>query len=153
MMSVSAIEDHINQNKQTPYEPSSLPKDDLTLDQKGTRIVLTGLKKRVAQAPAALRKRLARRFSVIGTNDFNVKINGKSVTITDRNYFHKIQYLWHFGDGSEEYVELCERRNTHQLENVEVRDGKIKEVNEDGSIDKIGSVKGWIGTVLKPERS
>ena len=151
MMSVGAIEDHINQNKQTPYEPSSLPEDDLTLDQKGTRIVLTGLKKRVAQAPAALQKRLARRFSVIGTNDFHVKINGKSVTVTDRGYFHKIQYLWHFGDKSEEYVELCERRSSHKLENEESREGNIEVVGEDDSKINSYPVRGWIGTVGEPK--
>ena len=150
-MSVKAIEDHINQKKQTPYEPNSLSEDNLTLDQKGTRIVLTEVKKRVYQTPAALQKRLARRFSVVGTDDFNVKINGKTVTVQDRDYFHKIQYLWHFGDGSEEYVELCKRRRSHKLENEEQRDGNIEIVGEDDFEDCGYPVKGWIGTVVEPK--
>ena len=154
-MSVKTIKDHIDENekrsydKQRPYAPVALSEDDLTLNKKGTRIILTGLKKRVTQASAAaLQKRLARRFSVIGTDDFDVKINGKTVTVMDREYFHKIQHLWHFGNESEEYVELCKRRSTYKLESEKRRDGNIEIVGEDGFKD---CVKGWIGTVTKPK--
>ena len=159
-MSVKEIEDLINQDedqdeqtpyKQTPYIPHALSENDITFNQRGTQIVLTELKKRVTQTPSALQKRLARRFSVIGTDDFKVTINGKNVEVTDRDYFHKIQYLWHFGDKSEEYVELCKRRKPYQLENEGIRDSNIESVNEDGSVDKIGSVKGWLGTVREPK--
>lgn len=157
-MRVDAIENHINRNervpydKQQPYAPDSLTEDDLTLNQKGTRIVLTELQKRATQASVtALQKRLARRFSVIGTNDFDVKINGRSVTVMDREYFHKIQYLWHFGNGSEEYVELCKRRSTHKLENEEPRASKIEVIDEDDSEVRVYPVKGWIGTVVEPK--
>ena len=150
-MSVKAIEEHINEKKQTPYEPNSLSEDKLTLDQKGTRIVLTKIKKQVYQAPAALQKRLARRFSVIGTDDFNVTINGVAVTIANRDYFHKIQYLWHFGDKNEEYVKLCKRRSTHKLENEEPRTSKIEVIDEDDSEVRVYPVKGWIGTVVEPK--
>lgn len=152
VMSVKAIEDHISRKEQTPYAPDSLPNDKLTLCKQGTRIILTGLKKKVTQiSTAALQKRLARRFSIIGTDDFDVKINGRSVTVTDRDYFHKIQYLWHFGDKSEEYVELCQRRSTHKLENEEPRDSKIKVIDEDDFKSCVYSVKGWIGTVVEPK--
>ena len=157
-MRVDAIEDHINRNEQVPYDkqkpyaPDALPEDGLTLNKKGTRIILTELQKRVTQASAtALQKRLARRFSIIGTSDFDVKINGKSVTVTDRGYFHQIQYLWHFGDGSEKYIELCKSRSLHKLENAKMRDGKIEIPSEDGSIVMSDSVKGWIGTVAEPK--
>ena len=146
-MSVKAIENHINQKKQTPYEPEPLFEDNLTLDQKGTQIVLTGLKKKVYQTPAALQKRLARRFSVIGTDDFNVIINGKTVTITDRDYFHKLQFLWHFGDKSEEYAKLCKRLDSQ----AESRDDNIEIIGENSSKDNSYSVSGWIGTVHTPK--
>ena len=158
VMSVKAIKDHIDQNekrpydKQTPYAPRALSEDDLTLNKKGTRIILTGLQKRVTQASAtALQKRLARRFSVIGTDDFDVKINGKSVTVMDREYFHKVQYLWHFGDGSKEYIKLCKHRRSHKLENVEEQDSNIEIVGEDDSKSISDSVRGWIGTVVEPK--
>ena len=147
VMSVRAIEDHINEEKPTPYEPDPLSEGNLTLDQKGTQIVLTELKKRVYQTPSALQKRLARRFSVIGTDDFNVKINGKPVAITDRDYFHKIQFLWHFGDESEEYAKLCR----HLDSPAKHRQGNIEVISEDGSKDDSYSVTGWIGTVRIPK--
>lgn len=152
VMSVKAIEDHISRKEQIPYEPDSLPNDKLTLCKQGTRVILTGLKKKVTQiSAAALQKRLARRFSIIGTDDFDVKINGESVTVMDRDYFHKIQYLWHFGNKSEKYVEFCKRRSTHKLENEEPRDSKIEVIDEDDSESCVYSVKGWIGTVVEPK--
>ena len=157
-MSVKTIENLIIENeklhydKHKPYVPESLPESKLTLCKQGTRIILTGLKKKVTQiSAAALKKRLARRFSVIGTDDFDVKLNGESVTVMDRDYFHKIQYLWHFGDGSEEYVKLCQRRRKHKLEKNEKRDGNIEIVGEDDSEGCSYSVKGWIGTVVEPK--
>ena len=40
--------------------------------------------------------------------NFTVRINGRiMVRITDRDYFNKLQYLWHHGKGREKYVELC----------------------------------------------
>ena len=154
-MSVKTIEDLIIKNEKLPYDeqkpyvPISLPEDKLTLCKQGTRIILTGLKKKVIQTSVtALQRRLARRFSIIGTDDFDVKINGRSVTVMDREYFHKIQHLWHFGNGSEEYVKLCKRRSTHKLESEEKRDANIEIVGEDGFKD---CVKGWIGTVVEPK--
>jgi len=147
MMSVAKIREAIEQGGSS-YHPESLSESDVALDQQGTRIVLTGLKKGVAQAPNALRKRLARRFSVIGNDDFNVTINGESVTVTDRDYFHKLQYLWHFGDKSEQYVKLCKRFKSHKLEHAEKREGDIEVPGEGDAQNNIYPVRGWIGTVL-----
>ena len=135
-MSVEAIEEQISATDSGTYQPDSLPDNEITLDRNGTRIVLTGLKKRVYQTPAALRKRVARRFSIIGVDhDFAVCINGDPVKVTDRSYFHKLQYLWHFGAESEQYV-------SDTLEYEEKREGKA-EVDSGISYP----VKGWIGTV------
>ena len=61
---------HKEQNSReevTPYHPDPLPDDKITLDKNGTRITLTKLKTRVTKATSnALKKRLARRFSIIG---------------------------------------------------------------------------------------
>ena len=115
VMSVSDIKDRIKEKKQIDYKPESLPENEITLKEKGTRIILTELQKGVGQAPNALRKRLARRFSIIGSDEFDVRINGESVTAADRDYFHYIKHIWHFGDESEEYVKLCQRRRHTQL--------------------------------------
>lgn len=145
VMSVADIRAAIAQEGNT-YFPKSMDESDIVRDKAGTQIVLTHLKKRVSQAPSALRKRLARRFSIIGTDNFKVVINGEPVTIADRDYFHKLQYLWHYGEGSEKYQESC---RLEKPEHAQKRDGTFKEPGE-GTADAVGyNVTGWIGTVRK----
>ena len=70
---------------------------------KGTKIVLEELrKKRITTSIAALRKRIARRFSVIGFvgkngDRFEVSINGQSVGTQDREDLRAVEFLWEFG--------------------------------------------------------
>ena len=70
----------------------------------GTRIILRELKKkRTATSVPALRKRIARRFSVIGwkgTNgdEFAVEINGSNVGPEDRADLRALEFLWEFGE-------------------------------------------------------
>lgn len=146
VMSAKKIEAQISKQDGSTYYPDPLPYDKFTLDQDGTRIVLTELKKRVSQAPAALRKRLARRFSVIGTEyNFMVRINGEPVEITDRDYFHKLQYLWYYGEGGEKYIGFC---NSQKLEHKERREGKIEAESEVDAVAVDYQVTGWIGTAV-----
>lgn len=118
------------------YTPTALDEfpDDL---EQGTKIVLEDLKKRVHTAESALRKRLARRFSILEPEyNFSVRVNGDRIDITDRDYFHKIQFLWTFGD--DEYVDYC-------------RDDKLQEhEHRSGTTESGFEVEGWIGTVEKP---
>ena len=79
-------------NISTPYYPDPLPVYEITLNNNGTKIILTDLRRRVSQLETHLRRRLARRFSIIEEEyNFSVKINGKPIKVTDRDYFH--QYL------------------------------------------------------------
>jgi hypothetical protein len=70
---------------------------------KGTLISLRDLKKkRTATSVTALRKRIARRFSIIGFSDpkgdhFTVEINGKVVGPDDREDLRALEFLWEFG--------------------------------------------------------
>jgi hypothetical protein len=70
---------------------------------KGTRILLRSLKKkRTGSSITALRKRIARRFSVIGYegpsgDQFLVTINGQAVGADDREDMRAIEFLWEFG--------------------------------------------------------
>jgi len=118
------------------YTPTALDEfpDDL---EQGTKIVLEDLKKRVHTAESALRKRLARRFSILEPEySFSVRVNGDRIDITDRDYFHKIQFLWTFGD--DEYVDYC-------------RDDELQEhEHRSGTTESGFEVEGWIGTVEKP---
>ena len=139
VMSVADIKAAIEREGST-YHPEPLDESKITLDKEGTQIILTDLKKRVSQAPSALRKRLARRFSIIGHDNFNVAINGEPVTIADRDYFNKLQYMWHYGDGSEKYKQSC---RLEKLEHAEKREGTLTADSVDDD------VTGWIGTVRK----
>jgi hypothetical protein len=132
-MDVPEIQKKI-ESEEGSYNPTELETfpNDLT---KGTRIVLTGLKKNVLQSRPALRKRLARRFSVLGSKyKFSIKIDGSPVTIEDRDYFDKIQFLWTFGTDGDEIEPLCKN-----AEKNEKRDGTVLEGEY--------TISGWVGTV------
>jgi hypothetical protein len=104
---------------------------------RGTRITLTKLHKRqTIRTTEALRKRVARRFSVVGqAYDFRVFIDGDEVQPSDRGYYDKIQYLWTYGDASE-VCSLCGK--TDQSED------RTKAATMAGI-----SVSGWLGTVAE----
>ena len=147
IMSTDEIKNHIKNDISGPYEPTPMPESEMKLDSTGTRIVLTHLKRRVNIAtPDYVKKRLARRFSIIGNDNFTVRVDGTPINITDRNYFDKLQYLWHYGDKSEQYVELCNK--SENFEHEEKREGSIQ--YKHNTKDATYPVKGWIGTVTTP---
>jgi len=124
------------------YSPEPLPTTDVDLpDGHGTRIVITKLKrKRLREVdPTSLRRRLARRFSVIGSDEFRVTINGEEVTSSDREDLKFVEYLWKFGQTDID-TSQCQRLKKEAVE-VAARD--------DGWPDD-WMVQGWIGTVDKP---
>ena len=99
----------------------------------GTVIRLTGLKRRIGEDARAIRKRLARRFSIIDPDkNFSVLVNGDPITIADRDYFTRLEYVWYIGDEGARATSQC----TCPRERL------------DGSIDdeREYSVSGWIGT-------
>ena len=149
VMSTDEIEKHIKEKKHEPYEPKPMPESEMVLNSTGTRIILTELKRRVSIVHSDyVKKRLARRFSIIGDDKFTVRVDGSPISITDRDYFHKIQFLWYYGDESEKYINFCD--NLENDENTEKRDGTIEVRDEDNIENVTGSVTGWIGTVRKP---
>ena len=118
--------------KNKPYQPEIIasPKDF----SKGTRIILTNTHKSVNQRTLnPLRQRLARRFSVIGGNTFNVSINDEKVSPEDRGYYSKIQYIWHYGKKGKNYASLCNN----------VKDDRKEKRSENSDHYQI---EGWIGT-------
>ena len=147
VMSTDEIEKHIKDKIPGPYQPNPMSESEMMLDSAGTRIVLTDLKKRILIThPEYVTRRLARRFSIIGDDNFTVCVDGTPINITDRDYFDKLQYLWHYGDKSEQYVELCNKSD--KFEHEEKRDGLIQ--YKHNTQDKTYHVKGWIGTVTTP---
>ena len=147
-MSAKAIEKAIVKDNQK-YYPEAIPDAEIQIKGKrGTRIILNDLKKRTRTAAQALKKRLARRFSIIGSEyDFSVKVNGEEVTIEDRDYFQKIQYLWCYGDGSDKYEAYCSKE---KLKQVFKRDYELV-VAEEGTKNREERYRvcGWIGSVTR----
>ena len=92
-MSLPDMRRSIEQDQEA-YFPEALATDCIDL-ARGTRFILKDLQKRhTVNTVRALRKRLARRFSVIGDrHDFQVCIDGEAITPADRDYYAKLQYL------------------------------------------------------------
>ncbi|MCQ8181011.1 ATP-binding protein [Methylomonas sp. LW13] len=96
-METKGIEAAVSRNEE--YKP--VPTNDEP-PSKGTRIILTQLKKkRTSQTVNALRKRIARRFSIIGIksengDSFDVRINDLAIGPADREDFKAIEFLWEF---------------------------------------------------------
>lgn len=130
--------EHDDSNSSANYYPSVLSIDDDCIGGTGTRIVLRNLKKLTTSLTATyIKKRVARRFGIIGREfSFSVFVNGEEVSISDRDYFHKLSYIWYFGDQSKKYADFCENAS-----HKEVR-GNILECN--GTKYEI---TGWIGSV------
>ena len=134
IMDSDEIEDTIRDGREGQYHPSEVDLAAMDLER-GTRIVLTNMKRKLQWTGRHLRRRLARRFSIIGAqHKFEITLNGEPVTVEDREYQDKLQYLWSFGAAGVQ----C-RESAKKLERYEERQSTI-----DGQPGyKIG---GWIGS-------
>jgi Histidine kinase-, DNA gyrase B-, and HSP90-like ATPase len=141
-MDREVIKKAIAGNSQKPYKPEELANCPSDLKQ-GTRIVLSGLSKTLSgMTVEGLRRRVARRFGVIGgKNDFNVEVNDTKIGPEDRAYHGIIEYLWTYGD-QKEFISLCKT----VARPAEERLGAIQ-----AELKKAGlGLSGWIGTVSSP---
>lgn len=121
------------------YNPVPLPDGSVTVER-GTHIVLRDIKRqRLGTGIDALRKRLARRFSVIDdAHNFKITIDTQPITASDRGDLEKAQFLWTFrGDKSVPVLP-----NVLERESV---DERIAEWPAEWNI------RGWIGTAAKPK--
>ena len=110
------------------YYPKPLSNDRISVTE-GTRIELRDLRKRLTTTEVFLRRRIARRFTVIGASrKFRVFVNKQEVGVGDRHYFSKLQYVWHYGDYGNECASHCT--------NAEKKEAR-----------KADGFEGWIGTV------
>ncbi|WP_260847914.1 BbrUII/HgiDII family restriction enzyme [Shewanella algae] len=107
---------------------------------KGTLIKLFELKKNISRTEGYLRKKLARRFSIIGeAHDFKVVINNTPISSADRDFLKELQFLWEIGTSNPDRKCACEA-----LKESKVIGGKIDFQGE--SYD----IRGYIGSVLTP---
>lgn len=140
-----ALSVDINQLKEciasgVPYHPSEEPANDITELKHGTTFVLTELLSgRVNQSISAMKKRIARRFSVIGEQDkFDVYVNDEKINQLDRDDYRHLQFVWQLPNG---------RQQTF-LEDVKKFDFTSNQHTQEG---KTYSFSGWIGTAYKPK--
>jgi hypothetical protein len=116
------------------YYPTPVKASDIDITQ-GTRIVLRDLKKDISRSEAFLRKRLARRFSIISAeHSFSVSVNGSPIAVEDRDYFNRLEYIWLIGDDSEKYKAYC-----GNLKRSELLSGVVDKRNG-------YTISGWVGT-------
>ena len=118
------------------YHPIPVDPSEVALER-GTRISLSDLRLHPTEGTrSALRRRLARRFSVIGPeHGFTVSINGAEIGVGDRDYFSKIEYLWTLGDVGDFYASRC------------VNATKKEKLTGLVSASQRWTVTGWVGTV------
>lgn len=137
-MTVPDIKKAVQEKKK--YHPEPLASDALTVTQ-GTKLVLREIKRqRLGKGVAALRKRLARRFSIIGqANDFEIKIDDQPISATDRSDLPKVQFLWTF-EGSE--PEASTIAHVVERESLPARFE---------AWETAWRVSGWLGTARKPK--
>ena len=135
MMKVDDIKEAAENNEN--YRPEPVTPKGL---EKGTRIILTDMKRRLGRTAPALRRRLARRFSIIGAqNSFEIKLNGEAITIEDRGYQDRLQYIWTFGPRGKSIENIAGKKEQARALDCEV------EVDDESQF-----IDGWIGTARKP---
>ncbi|WP_202795858.1 BbrUII/HgiDII family restriction enzyme [Shewanella baltica] len=106
----------------------------------GTQIKLFKLKKNISRTETYLRKKLARRFSIIGdTHNFKVIINNTPISSADRDFLKELQFLWEIGATNPDRKKECKA----------LKESKVI----GGLIDFQGQsyeIRGYIGSVLTP---
>ncbi|KXJ47709.1 ATP-binding protein [Marinobacter sp. Hex_13] len=139
-MTVKGINESV-QKKEPFYSPDSLPTDEIKVS-KGTRIVLHDIKRqRLGRGVLALRKRLARRFSVIGeVHGFKIDLDALPITSADRGDLPMVQFLWQLGDDALDLTSATQLLEQESLPN------RFDAWEEDWK------VSGWIGTARLPKQ-
>lgn len=133
IMRASDIEQAMK-NGRTDYIPAVVDESEIKIKE-GTLVTIRDLKTGSRVTEAFLRKRIARRFGVIGESfDFVVAVNGKPISVEDRDYFSRLEYLWCIGKGSNVFLKQAK--------------GVIRHETLPGAVDeeKGHSVSGWVGT-------
>ena len=123
------------------YSPEKLPLEEIEIHS-GTIILLKDLKRqRLGRGATALKKRLARRFSVIGeAHRFRIVLNGEPIRTADRGDLPVVQFLWKLG---REEIDLS---SADKLLEQDILPDRLPEW------DDSWSVTGWIGTASLPKQ-
>ena len=138
----------IKEQSSQSYAPEEI--DHLDRLESGTCIELSGLSKQIkGMVSKGLKRRIARRFSVISDKrNFQVSVNGDTITPEDREYHQFIEHLWTYGD-QRDFVKLCENLQSSAHDRTSVITEQLARIAEAAQSARI-SLSGWIGTVSKP---
>ena len=145
-MNTDAIEACAADPAKPDYFPDPVP-PVVRSDSPGTLIRLTKLRKMLSWTGPHLRRRLARRFSVIGpSRDFHVSVDGTPITVADRDYFKDMEFIWHFGEPAQDWD--FDNAPSGSAAGIIPAEVVVKSVH--GRAAEIHKVRGFIGTVAKP---
>ena len=144
-MDADKIKENIAEGDNGSYYPEEVRELPGDLPPSGTRIVLSGLKRQLSQTTTkGLRQRLARRFSIIGTqHDFRVKVDGVEIGAADRGYQRHIEFLWTYGDMASAIGDFS------NLAEGGAPQDRTANINRRASENGL-HMSGWIGTVRRP---
>ena len=139
-----AIQGETSLDVEQAYLPEELSDRPVDLSE-GTRIVLSSVSKNLTKMTVdALKRRIARRFSVIGPrHGFEVSVNGSVVGLEDRGYHSMLEYMWTYGD-QKDFNGLC----NNLKRDAEARNNAIRRFLPNNGM----TVSGWIGTVMHPRQ-
>ena len=152
-MNRQKIEEEIKEDASSEYHPEEIEADVGGLG-KGTRLVLRQLDRSISRTPPFLRRRLARRFSIIGpAHGFEVFVDGTPISASDRDFYNKLEFLWHFGKSTD--AEMAGKiKKHHELDAtvvVPADSSANAEPRQTAAENQTHRVSGWIGTVDRPD--
>lgn len=141
-MDRDVIRKQIERGAQEAYAPEELT-DWPNNHPGGTRIVLSELSKNLTgMTDAGLRRRVSRRFSIIGPqHDFRVFVAGTEITPEDRGYQKVLEYVWTYGDQN-----ACVAGATNLEKPPFDRTGEVSKVLAGST----RTLDGWVGIVASP---
>lgn len=116
------------------YSPTEIEFEDFEYET-GTKIIIRKFKKNINRTSEFLRRRLARRFCIIGRN-FDIILNGEMISLKDRDFFGKVQFLWPIGN--------FDASGLSTFPNIDIQSQLSGDINDSYHIS------GWIGTAEKP---
>lgn len=151
-VNVSDLKKAIQDKQDYPLAP--ITPSELLTSPSGTAIVLSELtRSTVVATEKYLAQRLARRFSVIGTDTahpFTIFLNEKEITLKDRGFHQDIQFFWSFsGKEAQENLDLCTSIETiNQNKCVQELQHTFGSPSSEGGIL---SIRGYIASARKPK--
>ena len=158
-MDVDKIRSKIEQEDDGIYHPDELDMSQCggifsDIGASGTRIELRRLKRKLRQSTqAGLRRRVARRFSVIGQKKrFSVRVDGEDIQPADREYNQDVEYVWTYDAKPETVPDFPRLADGKKAEDRTQQISQVirREIEQRSGEKGYVRISGWIGTVKRP---